>query len=112
MYKFEFSFEDLKNGAVVELNDGRRMMSVKGHKSNVIWFVDKSLRLYTGRSIFRYITKVYRAKSGNVVDMIENPDVQLWGRENVKKQFTVNDLEKIMGCKIEIVADKRAVAGA
>lgn len=44
--------------------------------------------------------------------MIENPDVQLWGRENVKKQFTVNDLEKIMGCKIEIVADKRAVAGA
>lgn len=112
MYSFGFNYEDLRNGAVVELDDGRRMMSVKGHDSNTIWFVDKGLRLYTGRSLFRYITKIFRAKPGNVVDMIENPDVQLWGKENVKKQFTVNDLEKIMGCKIEIVADKKFVAKA
>lgn len=110
-----FTKADLKDGMILEFRDGFRymLMGKRAYGKNGWSDFDRGHKDDLTSSIFNNDTdvmKVYLVKDdarGFLYDLFSDKNlVLLWEREEETKEMTVAEIEKKLGYKVKVIADK------
>ena len=103
-----FTKADLKDGMVVECRDGERYLVINDKFiCNKHWFSISQFANDLSGSKYEYtIDKIYQTTGYSFETLFDNNYLTLiWEREKPAKKMTVEEIEKELGYKVEIVSD-------
>lgn len=107
----KFTKAQLKDGMVVEFDDGERMMVMNDklmsnkHFHNLHYFTDELEHICLNHKI----VKVYTSEATIIDNYFESNNLTLiWkkSKEDFVREVTISEIEKQLGCKIKIINEE------